>query len=70
MYLNYNNQPLPIAPLQIVDVAPLHDALPAKPAPSRARRAVATFANVVRLIPGRTHIPVGPEFDVAGSAAR
>ena len=69
MYLNYNNQPLAILPLDIVDVAPLHDALPQASAPSRIQRAVATFANVVRLIPGRTRIPVGPENASAPTAA-
>ena len=69
MYVNYNNQPLPIAPLQIVDVAPLHDALPQAPAPSRVQRAVASFANVVRLIPGHTRIPVGADNASAPTAA-
>ena len=69
MYVNYNNQPMPIAPLQIVDVAPLHDALPQAPAPSRVQRAVASFANVVRLVPGRTRMPVGPENASASTAA-
>jgi len=69
VYLNYNSQPLPIVPLKIIDVAPLHDALPVQPAPSRVQRAVASFANVVRLIPGRTRIPVGPENGSAPTAA-
>ena len=67
MYVTYNNQPLPIT-INIIDVAPLHDALPTTPAPSRLQRAAATFANVVRLVPGHTRIPVGPE--TAPSAAR
>ena len=69
MYLNYNNQPLPIVPLTIIDVAPLHDAFPQAPAPSRVQRAVASFANVVRLIPGRTRIPFGPDNAAAPTAA-
>jgi hypothetical protein len=69
VYLNYNSQPLPITPLKIIDVAPLHDALPQAPAPTRVQRAVATFANVVRLVPGRTRIPVGPENASAPTAA-
>ena len=67
MYVTYNNQPLPLT-IKIIDVAPLHDALPTTPAPSRLQRAVATFANVVRLVPGHTRIPVGAE--TAPSAAR
>jgi hypothetical protein len=66
VYVNYNNQPLPIT-IKIIDVAPLHDALPNTPAPSRVERAVASFANVVRLVPGLTRIPVGPE-SAAGAA--
>ena len=67
VYVTYNNQPLPIS-IKIIDVAPLHDALPTTPAPTRVQRAVASFANVVRLVPGVTRIPVGPE--AAPSAAR
>jgi len=64
----YNGQPLPLT-INIIDVAPLHDALPTVAAPSRVQRAVATFANVVRLVPGRTRIPVGPDSTIASSAA-
>jgi hypothetical protein len=70
MYLNYNNQPVPLS-LRIVDVAPLHDAVPQAPTPSRLSKAIeATKANIVRVVPGKTRIPVGPEFDTAPSAAR
>ena len=70
MYLNYNNQPVPLN-IRIVDVAPLHDAVPGPATPSRLRKVVeASKANIVRLVPGKTRIPVGPEFDVAPGAAR
>jgi hypothetical protein len=65
--VNYNNQPLPIT-IKIIDVAPQHSTRPSTPAPSRVQRATASFANVVRLVPGRTRIPVGPE--ALPSAAR
>ena len=67
--VNYNGQPLPIA-IKIVDVSPLHETFPAVKRPSRAARVVAaTKANVVRLIPGVTRLPIGPE-SVTPSAAR
>ena len=70
MYLNYNNQPVPLG-LRIVDVAPLHDHVPPVATPSRLSKVIAASrANIVRLIPGKTRIPVGPEFDLAPSAAR
>ena len=69
MSLNTTNQPVPLS-IRIVDVAPLHDAVPQAPTPSRLTKAIeATKANIVRLIPGTTRFPVGPEFDVAPSAA-
>ena len=56
----YDTLPLPLLPLRIVDVAPLHDVLPAARRPSRAARVVAaTKSNIVRLIPGVTTLPLG-----------
>ncbi len=55
--VSYDHQPLP---LRIVDVAPLHEAVPTGKRPSRAARVVAaTKANIVRLIPGVTPLPLG-----------
>ena len=46
--------------IRFVDVAPLHDAVPSRTRPSRAARVVAaTRANIVRLIPGVTPLPLG-----------
>jgi hypothetical protein len=70
MYLNYNNQPVPLN-IRILDVAPPFDAVPQAATPSRLRKVIeASKANIVRLVPGTTRIPVGPEFDVTPSPAR
>jgi hypothetical protein len=67
--VNYNGQPLPLT-IKIVDVSPLHETFPAVKRPSRAARVVAaTKSNIVRLIPGVTRLPIGPE-SITPSAAR
>ena len=60
------HQPQPGDPIEIIDVSPLHDHLPAKPADSRAQRVVSTAkANIVRLIPGVTSLPLRPALGAA-----
>jgi hypothetical protein len=67
--VNYNGQPLPIT-IKIVDVSPLHETFPRSSRPSRVSRVVAaTKANIVRLVPGVTKLPIGAE-SIAPSAAR
>ena len=64
--LTSDAQPLPTQPLRIVDVSPIHSTIPARP--TRASRVVAaTRGNIVRLIPGRTRLPLSLE--VAPTAA-
>ena len=53
------NRPEPFAGLQLTHVSPQFASVTSGPAP----------ANVVRLVPGITPLPVRPEFDVMRKAA-
>ena len=56
---SYDDQPLPLLPIDIIDVSPLHSHVPPTRTLSRVSRvATATKANIVRLVPGRTTLPV------------
>jgi hypothetical protein len=65
---------LPMTSIRIVDVSTIHDHIPpATPSPGAASRTsrvvAATRANVVRLIPGLTRLPIGPGTSLRPSAA-